>query len=80
MPGSKSKVDNWSAETKLAVIIETATMSEVELNQYCPLLDKLAVLDPAVFPNLRLVVARKMSREAFNFLIRFRQGGHFIEL
>jgi transposase-like protein len=35
VPGSKSKVDNWSAETKLAVIIETATMSEVELNQYC---------------------------------------------
>ena len=26
------------------------------------------------------VEPRKMSREAFNFLIRFRQGGHFIEL
>jgi transposase-like protein len=26
---------HWSAEAKLAVVIETATLSEVELSQYC---------------------------------------------
>ena len=34
VPG-KASSDNWSAETKLAVIIETAAMSESQLNQYC---------------------------------------------
>jgi transposase-like protein len=27
--------DDWSAEAKLAVVIETAGMSEIELSQYC---------------------------------------------
>ena len=31
MPGNKSTPDNWSSETKLATIIETATLSESEL-------------------------------------------------
>jgi transposase-like protein len=35
VPGNKSNADHWSAETKLAVIVETAIMSEAELNQYC---------------------------------------------
>lgn len=35
MPGNKSTPDNWSSETKLATIIETATLSESELSEYC---------------------------------------------
>lgn len=27
--------DNWSAQTKFAVVVETITMSEVELAEYC---------------------------------------------
>lgn len=34
VPG-KATPDNWSAETKLAVVIETTTMSGSQLNQYC---------------------------------------------
>lgn len=33
--GSGKVPDEWPAEAKLAVVIETATLSEVELNQYC---------------------------------------------
>lgn len=35
VPGKKSKADQWSAETKLAVVIETGAMSEAELSEYC---------------------------------------------
>lgn len=35
MPDKKSTAENWSAETKLAVVIETAPLSESELSQYC---------------------------------------------
>ena len=35
MPGKTSSTEDWSAETKLAVIIETAALSESELSQYC---------------------------------------------
>lgn len=35
VPGSKPTADNWSAESKLAVVIETAVLSEAELSQYC---------------------------------------------
>lgn len=35
VPGNTKKSENWSAETKLAVIVETATLSESELSQYC---------------------------------------------
>lgn len=34
VPG-KAASDNWSAESKLAVVIETSAMSESQLNQYC---------------------------------------------
>jgi transposase-like protein len=33
--GSGKLPEHWPAETKLAVVIETATLSEVELSQYC---------------------------------------------
>ena len=33
--GKHSNADDWSAETKLSVVIETATMSESDINQYC---------------------------------------------
>src|SRR5690554_7446208 len=35
VPGPKAKSDQWSAEAKLATVVETATLSEAELSQYC---------------------------------------------
>ncbi len=35
VPGKTSSPEDWSAEAKLAVINETATLSESELSQYC---------------------------------------------
>jgi transposase-like protein len=35
VPGDKKLTDNWSAEAKLAVVIETAALSEIELGEYC---------------------------------------------
>ena len=35
VPGQSKAGDDWSAEAKLAVVIETAPMSEVELSEYC---------------------------------------------
>lgn len=35
MPGLKTKPDSWSAEAKLATVIETAVLSEAELSAYC---------------------------------------------
>ena len=32
---SKRKSEGWSAESKLAAVVETALLSEVELSQYC---------------------------------------------
>lgn len=35
VPGDQKLTDNWSAEAKLAVVIETAALSEIELSEYC---------------------------------------------
>ena len=35
MPGKTPTSNDWSAETKLATVIETASLSEAELSQYC---------------------------------------------
>ncbi|VAW45324.1 hypothetical protein MNBD_GAMMA03-66 [hydrothermal vent metagenome] len=35
MPGKTTTSEQWPAESKLAVIVETATMSESKLGQYC---------------------------------------------
>lgn len=35
VPGKTTTSENWSAETKLSVVIETAALSESELSQYC---------------------------------------------
>jgi len=35
VPGKTPTSEHWSAEAKLAVIIETAALSESELSQYC---------------------------------------------
>ncbi len=35
MPGSGKISDHWSAEAKLAVVIETAVLSESGLSEYC---------------------------------------------
>ena len=35
VPGNKSKPEQWSHDTKFAVVVETATLSESELGEYC---------------------------------------------
>ena len=35
VPGHKSLPDDWPAEARLAVVVETATLSAVELATYC---------------------------------------------
>lgn len=35
VPADNSNPEHWSAEDKLAVVIETAAMNEVELGEYC---------------------------------------------
>lgn len=35
VPGDSKKSTYWSAEDKLAVVIETAAMNEVQLSEYC---------------------------------------------
>ena len=35
VPGSRKTSDAWSAEAKFSVVIETATMNESELSEYC---------------------------------------------
>ncbi len=35
MPSDQSKPEAWSAEDKLAVVIETASLNEVQLSEYC---------------------------------------------
>jgi len=35
VPGSGKTSDQWSAEAKFAVAVETATLSESELSEYC---------------------------------------------
>jgi len=35
VPGDQKRTDDWSAEAKLAVVIETAPLSEIELSEYC---------------------------------------------
>ncbi|RAR59831.1 transposase, partial [Onishia taeanensis] len=35
VPGNRKTGDDWSADAKLAVVIETASLSETELGTYC---------------------------------------------
>ncbi len=35
VPGPSKTSENWSSEAKFAVVVETATLSEAELGQYC---------------------------------------------
>lgn len=35
VPGNKTTPDHWSAEAKLATVIETASLNEAELSEYC---------------------------------------------
>jgi len=35
VPGNKSNSEQWSAQAKLAVVIETSSLSEAELSEYC---------------------------------------------
>ncbi len=35
VPADPSNPENWSGENKLAVVIETASLNEVELGEYC---------------------------------------------
>lgn len=35
VPGPSKTSESWSSETKFAVVVETAALSEAELSQYC---------------------------------------------
>ena len=35
VPGAEKTTDQWSAEARFAVIVETATLSEAEIAEYC---------------------------------------------
>ncbi|MCP5058593.1 MAG: transposase [bacterium] len=35
VPANNKKSDKWSAEDKLAVVIETASFNEIQLSEYC---------------------------------------------
>ena len=35
VPGNKPTSEQWSAEAKLATVIETAPLNEAELSEYC---------------------------------------------
>ena len=35
VPGKTNTAEQWSSETKLAVVIETAALTEFELSEYC---------------------------------------------
>jgi len=35
VPGNKPTSEQWSAEAKLATVIETASLNEAELSEYC---------------------------------------------
>lgn len=35
VPGSGKQTDDWSPEAKFAVLVETASMSEMGLSEYC---------------------------------------------
>jgi len=35
VPGEHSKPDDWAAEDKLAVVIETAPLNEIQMGEYC---------------------------------------------
>lgn len=35
MPGNKSQGAQWSSEARFAVVLETASMNEVQLSRYC---------------------------------------------
>lgn len=35
MPGDKKNADDWPAEAKFAAVLHAATLSEIELSEYC---------------------------------------------
>tara|TARA_Y100001973_G_C5034644_1_gene249783 strand:+ start:140 stop:502 length:363 start_codon:yes stop_codon:yes gene_type:complete len=35
VPGTRNTGEDWSTEAKLAIVVETASMSEAELSAYC---------------------------------------------
>lgn len=35
VPSNKKKSENWTANDKLAVVIETASLNEIQLSEYC---------------------------------------------
>lgn len=35
VPGDKKRPDDWPAEARFAVVLEAATLSEIELSEYC---------------------------------------------
>lgn len=58
-------VDEPLVNNQSGITDAKTTMAFVSVSEYCPLLEKLNVLDPAVFENLRLVIEFEPDRNAF---------------
>jgi len=72
VPSKNQKPDNWSGEAKLAVVIETAALSEIEISQYCRekglLVEQVkawrnACIKGTMHEEKRVAVQKKQSRE-----------------
>lgn len=73
VPGSGKQTDQWSPQAKLAVVVETAPMSEAELGEYCREKGlypeqvqawKVACLDGVASGDARQLRDQKASKEA----------------
>lgn len=65
VPGNKSLPDDWPAEARLAVVIETATLSAVELATYCRekglYVEQVAAWRQACLDGQQVASQRRMS-------------------
>ncbi|AJD50011.1 hypothetical protein S7S_17995 [Isoalcanivorax pacificus W11-5] len=71
--GSGKQSDDWSPQAKLATVMETATLSEAELNEYCRLKGlypeqikawKAACLDGVASGDARVLRDQKADKQA----------------
>lgn len=72
MPGNEQKSEQWSAESKFAVVVETTALSETELSEYCrnstkePAERKKStpvIMEPSQGRHKRLLPAGKLKTE-----------------
>lgn len=67
VPGANKVADEWSAEAKLAVVVETAGLSEIELSRYCR--------EKGTMWSRHALGVRRPSMVSMTPLYRVRQNG-----